>query len=86
MLRRKAIQPYVPDFKRAFEHFIIHTGGRAVVDEIEKQLNLTPHLTQPSRDTLRRYGNTSSSSIWWAALMPCCTPAKPGIIYDTQLL
>lgn len=58
------IKAYVPNFKRAFEHFAIHTGGRAVVDEIEKQLSLTPYLTQPSRDTLHRYGNTSSSSIW----------------------
>ena len=64
VLPGRKIKPYVPNFKRAFEHFIIHTGGRAVVEEIEKQLSLTPYLTQPSRDTLHRYGNTSSSSIW----------------------
>ena len=31
------IKPYIPDFKLAFEHFCIHAGGRAVLDEIEKK-------------------------------------------------
>lgn len=55
---------YVPDFKKAFEHVCIHTGGRGVIDEMEKQLRMTPALMQPSRDALHRYGNVSSSSIW----------------------
>ncbi len=37
-----------------------------MIDEIEKQLALTESLVMPSRDTLERYGNTSSSSIWCA--------------------
>jgi len=36
-----------------------------VIDEIEKQLTLGPELTQPSKDALFRYGNTSSASIWY---------------------
>ena len=72
MFRGRGIKAYVPDFKRAFEHFIIHTGGRAVVDEIEKQLNLTPYLTQPSREALCRYGNVSSSSIWYVPCQSSC--------------
>ncbi len=55
---------YVPDFKLAFEHFCIHTGGRGVIEEIQKQLCLTPELVAPSVETLYRFGNTSSSSIW----------------------
>ena len=55
---------YVPNFKLAFEHFCIHTGGRAVIEEIEKQLHLPSDSVQPSKDTLTRFGNTSSSSIW----------------------
>jgi hypothetical protein len=41
-----------------------NTGGRGVIDEIEKQLALTPEYVEPSRATLYRYGNISSSSIW----------------------
>lgn len=58
------IKGYIPDFKLAFEHFCIHTGGRGVIEEIEKQLQLSPEQVQPSKDALFRYGNTSSSSIW----------------------
>ena len=63
---KRRVRPYIPDFKLAFNHVCIHTGGRGVVEEIEKQLSMTPELMQPSKDTLFRYGNTSSSSIWCA--------------------
>jgi len=59
------VKPYIPDFKLAFEHFCIHTGGRGVIDAIEKQLELTHDMVAPSRETLYRYGNISSSSIWY---------------------
>jgi 3-ketoacyl-CoA synthase len=56
---------YVPDFKKAFEHFLLHTGGRGVIDELEKALGLTPELAAPSKDTLFRFGNTSAASTWY---------------------
>ena len=60
---------YKPSFDRAFDHFCIHTGGRGILDSLEKQLSLSPAHMVPSRETLKRYGNTSSSSIWCVALL-----------------
>lgn len=64
-LFKMKIKPYIPDFKLAFEHFCIHAGGRAVLDEIEKNLQLSDWNMEPSRMTLYRFGNTSSSSLWY---------------------
>ncbi|KAG5591767.1 hypothetical protein H5410_042281 [Solanum commersonii] len=64
-LLKAKIRPYIPDFKLAFEHFCIHAGGRAVLDELEKNLQLSDWHMEPSRMTLNRFGNTSSSSLWY---------------------
>ncbi|KAL8543343.1 hypothetical protein ACS0TY_004039 [Phlomoides rotata] len=34
-------KPYIPDFNQAFEHFCIHAGGRVVIDELQKSLDLS---------------------------------------------
>ena len=56
---------YVPDFRTAFNHICIHAGGRAIIDGIEESFHLTEEDCMPSRATLYRYGNTSSSSVWY---------------------
>ncbi|CAJ2654630.1 unnamed protein product [Trifolium pratense] len=61
----KKMKVYTPDFKLCFEHFCIHTGGKAVLVDIQKVLGLSDFQLEPSRMTLYRYGNTSSSSIWY---------------------
>ncbi|KAK6931495.1 FAE1/Type III polyketide synthase-like protein [Dillenia turbinata] len=58
-------KPYIPDFKQAFEHFCIHAGGRAVIDELQKNLQLSAEHVEASRMSLHRFGNTSSSSLWY---------------------
>ena len=42
-----------------------YTGGRAVLDTMEKQLGLSKHMMEPSRAGLYRFGNVSSTSIWY---------------------
>ncbi|KOO24322.1 3-ketoacyl- synthase 11-like protein [Chrysochromulina tobinii] len=61
----KELPPYVPNFMRAVEWVCVHTGGRAVIDAIENNLNLPPHVLEASRLSLYRYGNVSSASIWY---------------------
>ena len=56
---------YVPNFKTAFDHFLVHTGGRAVIEEVEKKLRLDPADVQPSKETLFRYGNTCCAAVFY---------------------
>lgn len=59
------INPYIPDYKLAFEHFCVHAASKNVLDELQRNLELSERNMEASRMTLHRFGNTSSSSIWY---------------------
>ncbi|CAN6296281.1 unnamed protein product [Urochloa humidicola] len=60
-----AAAPYIPDFKRAFEHFCMHAASRDVLEHLQSNLGLRDGDLEASRAALHRFGNTSSSSIWY---------------------
>nr|KAJ0193423.1 hypothetical protein LSAT_V11C800426150 [Lactuca sativa] len=65
LLSGNKIQPYVPNYSKAVDHFLPHVGGKPVLNELQKTLRFSDAVMEASRMTLYRYGNTSSSSIWY---------------------
>ncbi|KAK4441630.1 3-ketoacyl-CoA synthase 11 [Sesamum alatum] len=64
-LSRAKIRPYIPKFSRCAEHFLPHVGGKPVLDELQKNLGFKDAHMEASTMTLHRFGNTSSSSVWY---------------------
>ncbi|KAI0493833.1 hypothetical protein KFK09_023958 [Dendrobium nobile] len=62
---RKAAAAYVPDFTVAFEHICIHAGGKAVIDAVGRIMGFDERVTEPARMCLHRFGNTSSSMVFY---------------------
>ncbi|KAK4346800.1 hypothetical protein RND71_033139 [Anisodus tanguticus] len=69
LIGRKTFNPkwkaYIPDFKQAFEHFCIHAGGRAVIDELQKNLQLSAEHVEASRMTLHKFGRMRKGDRVW---------------------
>ena len=49
--------------RESLSAFVLHPGGRRILDAVADQLNLTPEETGPSREILRDYGNVSSATV-----------------------
>ncbi|XP_068314773.1 3-ketoacyl-CoA synthase 5-like [Pyrus communis] len=61
----KSTEIYVPNFKTVIEHFCLPTSGRQLVSELAKGLKLGDREMEAALMTLHRFGNQSSSSLWY---------------------
>ncbi|HEY6951654.1 MAG TPA: type III polyketide synthase [Bacteroidota bacterium] len=48
---------------RSINHWVLHPGGKAILDALQHGLNLSEDDMMPSRTVLKNYGNMSSASI-----------------------
>jgi 3-ketoacyl-CoA synthase len=53
------------DFKCYVNHFNIHVGGKAILNTMQKILDLTDEHMKPSKTVLYEKGNVLTSSIWY---------------------
>ncbi|XP_060210565.1 3-ketoacyl-CoA synthase 5-like [Lycium barbarum] len=56
---------YIPNFRTAFQHFCFPATGKSVVRETATRLKLGDRDMEPALMTLHRFGNQSSSSLWY---------------------
>lgn len=61
----KSTYTYVPNFKSVIKHFCLPASGKSVIREIGKGLRLEEMDLEPALMTLHRFGNQSSSSLWY---------------------
>ncbi|CAI9107732.1 OLC1v1007166C1 [Oldenlandia corymbosa var. corymbosa] len=66
LFKSKNAKPYIPNFSKGIDHFFPHVGGKPVLDDLQNKLGFSDVAMEASRMTLYRFGNTSSSSVWYA--------------------
>ncbi|CAN7080919.1 unnamed protein product [Brassica oleracea var. botrytis] len=65
---RHAVRANITTLRRlepSFQHICVLATSKTALDEIQKDLKLTEENMEASRQTLERFGNTSSSSVWY---------------------
>jgi predicted naringenin-chalcone synthase len=79
-------------------HWALHPGGRAILDALQKGMQLSDEQMHPSRTVLKTYGNLSSASILFvlreimknSALkrddLVCAVAFGPGLTMETAIL
>jgi predicted naringenin-chalcone synthase len=84
--------------KEEIKYWALHPGGRAILDSMQKGLDLSDEAMIPSRAVLKNYGNMSSVSILFvlkeildnkkiAKGEYCCAVAfGPGLTMEVALL
>jgi predicted naringenin-chalcone synthase len=80
------------------KHWALHPGGRAILDALQKGLNLSEEKMIHSREVLRKYGNMSSASILFVLKeifnsgnlekddLCCAVAFGPGLTMEVALL
>ncbi|KAI3704907.1 hypothetical protein L1987_75136 [Smallanthus sonchifolius] len=61
----KSIELYVPNFRKVIQHYCLPTSGKSVIMEIGKKMKLKEDDIEAALMTLHRFGNQSSSSLWY---------------------
>ena len=66
---------YKPNYAAGMDHFLLHLGGKGVLEGLQKALSLPEKFMAPAYATLWRFGNMSAASTWCAN---CHRPAPFG--------
>lgn len=75
----KSTEIYVPNFGKVIQHFCLPTPGKVFVRRIGKELQLGEKEMEASLMTCHRFGNQSSSSLWYVlAYMEAKKKVKKG--------